>query len=165
MLIAVDEKLNDTTGPTLLQILDHEGTSPLYLATTLRRLDIIKAFTANNYRCSVSSAGPEGRNALHAAVLLGTGIYAHNICCFPPTTESIFASLIVNCLSLSLGFLRARIIQPKKVNKIYRENPVKSSPQHDLFEIISHFGTLDYIYSYVANLTYKNVKGGNFDFM
>ncbi|CAN6334407.1 unnamed protein product [Urochloa humidicola] len=72
-LIAVDAKLEDETTPPLVQIKDNNGASPLYLATTLRMVDIVECLTHyKTYR--VSYAGPAGKTALHAAVLLSTAL-------------------------------------------------------------------------------------------
>ncbi|KQJ81688.1 ankyrin-2-like [Brachypodium distachyon] len=53
---------------------DNEGVSPLYLATTLRQLDIVQFLTQKQRRLSYPDAsykGPGEKTALHAAVLLG----------------------------------------------------------------------------------------------
>ena len=55
-----------------LAIFPKEGPSPLYLAITLQRIDIAKSLyvmSAGN----LSYSGPNGQNALHAAVLRGQG--------------------------------------------------------------------------------------------
>ncbi|OEL14389.1 hypothetical protein BAE44_0024592 [Dichanthelium oligosanthes] len=71
-LIEGDAKLDDVTTPVLVEITDDDGASPLYLATTLRRDDIVKCLTDNAYKYKdrVSCDGPAGKTALHAAVLL-----------------------------------------------------------------------------------------------
>lgn len=74
LLMEIDASLDDVTSPALVQILDHDGASPLYLATTLRKVEIVKTLTASDYKYSVSHAGPHGKTALHAAVLLSTGM-------------------------------------------------------------------------------------------
>ncbi|XP_044460061.1 uncharacterized protein [Triticum aestivum] len=64
----------DLSRPTLVQIVNNEGISPLYLATTLRRVDIVRALTQRPYeqddKYVASSSGPAGKTALHAAVVL-----------------------------------------------------------------------------------------------
>lgn len=74
LLLSVDANLDedDGTSPALVRILDDEGVSPLYLATTLRHADIVEMLTKEDYKYLVSCAGPAGKTALHAAVLLST---------------------------------------------------------------------------------------------
>jgi ankyrin repeat protein len=82
LLVKVDAKVMSTSivsTPTLVQIVDDEGTSPLYLATTLGHKDIVEALTTNtsannNHYPAASSAGPAGKTALHAAVVVSRGI-------------------------------------------------------------------------------------------
>ncbi|KAJ1276918.1 hypothetical protein BS78_05G253400 [Paspalum vaginatum] len=69
LLIAVDEQLHDERTIPLVGKISKDGTSPLYLATTLRRNDIVKYLT-KDYKHRVSPDGPAGKTALHAAVLL-----------------------------------------------------------------------------------------------
>lgn len=52
----------------LVQIVDNQGISPLYLATTLRMTKIVTALTKGPYKAD--DAGPAGKTALHAAVVL-----------------------------------------------------------------------------------------------
>lgn len=69
----VDLSIEDLKGPTLAQIVDNEGISPLYLATTLRRIKIVRGLTKSPYdqdKYAASCAGPAGKTALHAAVVL-----------------------------------------------------------------------------------------------
>jgi ankyrin repeat protein len=60
--------------PRLTGIVDAEGVSPLYVATMMNRLDIVRLFTREE-PLMVSSAGPNGQTALHAAVLEHAGMY------------------------------------------------------------------------------------------
>ena len=52
----------------LTQIEDDEGLSPLYLATSLQKLDIINILIDPGRLCTASYAGPQGSTAMHAAV-------------------------------------------------------------------------------------------------
>lgn len=68
-----DLSIEDLKGPMLVQIVDNEGISPLYLATTLRRIEIVRGLTKSPYnqdKYAASFAGPAGKTALHAAVVL-----------------------------------------------------------------------------------------------
>ncbi|XP_015611298.2 protein ACCELERATED CELL DEATH 6 [Oryza sativa Japonica Group] len=70
-LVSKDADLGDVPLP-LVQIVDNEGTSPLYLATTLRRDSIVKVLTEaapSGMPRAASYSGPAGKTALHAAVL------------------------------------------------------------------------------------------------
>ncbi|XP_048554224.1 uncharacterized protein LOC125535220 [Triticum urartu] len=69
-LISMDEKIDYSGWPALVQIVDNEGISPLYLATTIRRIEIVEALTRKQNKYSASFAGPAGKTALHAAVVL-----------------------------------------------------------------------------------------------
>jgi ankyrin repeat protein len=77
----VDLNIEDLKGPMLVQIVDNEGISPLYLATTLRRIEIVRGLTKSPYnqdKYAVYCAGPAGKTALHAAVvLLDKGMYVN----------------------------------------------------------------------------------------
>uniref|UniRef100_A0A0E0LZF5 Uncharacterized protein n=1 Tax=Oryza punctata TaxID=4537 RepID=A0A0E0LZF5_ORYPU len=54
----------------LVQIVDNEGISALYLATTLRRVDIVQVLITGTIPSTIPSYyGPAGKTALHAAVL------------------------------------------------------------------------------------------------
>uniref|UniRef100_A0A0E0B0Z5 Ubiquitin-like protease family profile domain-containing protein n=1 Tax=Oryza glumipatula TaxID=40148 RepID=A0A0E0B0Z5_9ORYZ len=68
--LGVPSRSRDVPLP-LVQIVDNEGTSPLYLATTLRRDSIVKVLTetASGMPRAASYSGPAGKTALHAAVL------------------------------------------------------------------------------------------------
>lgn len=109
LLMAVDANPNNITSPALVEIVDNDGSSPLYLATTLRRLDIVKALTVRDYRYSVSQAGPARKTALHAAVLLSTGMHVLMLC-------SVFffffsLSLALSQLLSATNILRTTFIQ------------------------------------------------------
>ncbi|XP_051213060.1 uncharacterized protein [Lolium perenne] len=56
-------------APLVVQMVDNESVSPLYLATTLRRTKIVSILTERPYNAA-SCAGPAGKTALHAAVVL-----------------------------------------------------------------------------------------------
>ncbi|XP_071675709.1 uncharacterized protein [Lolium perenne] len=60
----------DITRPSLVKIVDYGGVSPLYLATMLCRTDIVLSLTKDDHNVLASYAGPGGRTALHAAILL-----------------------------------------------------------------------------------------------
>uniref|UniRef100_A0A0E0EQG2 Ubiquitin-like protease family profile domain-containing protein n=1 Tax=Oryza meridionalis TaxID=40149 RepID=A0A0E0EQG2_9ORYZ len=69
--LGVPSRSRDVPLP-LVQIVDNEGTSPLYLATTLRRDSIVKVLTEaapSGMPRAASYSGPAGKTALHAAVL------------------------------------------------------------------------------------------------
>lgn len=75
-LVEEDVKVSRSdSNYVLLHIDDKEGVSPLYLATTLRQLEIVR-FLTQQQRCSdvlyptASYAGPGSKTALHVAVLL-----------------------------------------------------------------------------------------------
>ncbi|XP_044329847.1 uncharacterized protein [Triticum aestivum] len=70
ILISEDENVQGLESPSLVQIVDNDGISPLYLATTLRRIDIVRALTQRPYKYVASFAGPAGKTALHAAIVL-----------------------------------------------------------------------------------------------
>ncbi|XP_037482949.1 uncharacterized protein LOC119361889 [Triticum dicoccoides] len=73
-LILTDSRIPYLGRPTLMQIVDNAGISPLYLATTLRRIEIVRALTKKTYRQddkdAASCSGPARKTALHAAVVL-----------------------------------------------------------------------------------------------
>jgi hypothetical protein len=84
-LVQEDVKVNRRdSGYVLVNIDDNEGVSPLYLATTLRQLDIVQ-FLTQQQRCgdvlypTASYAGPGSKTALHAAVLLSKGTYRPSV--------------------------------------------------------------------------------------
>lgn len=56
-----------------LALFPKQGPSPLYLAVLLERLDIAKSLYVMSGG-NLSYSGPNGQNALHAAVLRGQGI-------------------------------------------------------------------------------------------
>lgn len=67
--------IDDVVPPLLVQIVDNEGISPLYLATTFCRDDIVQVLIGKP-PCQpiiASYSGPAGQTALHAAVLLTEG--------------------------------------------------------------------------------------------
>lgn len=59
-----------------LALFPKQGTSPLYLAVLLERLDIAKSLYVMSGG-NLSYSGPNGQNALHAAVLRGQGTVQH----------------------------------------------------------------------------------------
>nr|XP_025876024.1 E3 ubiquitin-protein ligase mib1-like [Oryza sativa Japonica Group] len=66
--LVVDELLSH--DPELARVPGEEGgTSPLYLAISLRRFEVAKKLHERDEQLSYS--GPQGRNALHVAVLIG----------------------------------------------------------------------------------------------
>uniref|UniRef100_A0A0E0QPB6 PGG domain-containing protein n=1 Tax=Oryza rufipogon TaxID=4529 RepID=A0A0E0QPB6_ORYRU len=68
--LVVDELLSH--DPELARVPGEEGgTSPLYLAISLRRFEVAKKLHERDEQLSYS--GPQGRNALHVAVLIGKG--------------------------------------------------------------------------------------------
>uniref|UniRef100_A0A0D3H4U2 PGG domain-containing protein n=1 Tax=Oryza barthii TaxID=65489 RepID=A0A0D3H4U2_9ORYZ len=68
--LVVDELLSHDTE--LARVPGEEGgTSPLYLAISLRRFEVAKKLHERDEQLSYS--GPQGRNALHVAVLIGKG--------------------------------------------------------------------------------------------
>uniref|UniRef100_A0A0D9XC61 Uncharacterized protein n=1 Tax=Leersia perrieri TaxID=77586 RepID=A0A0D9XC61_9ORYZ len=72
-LVSQDVGLDDLSCQSLVQIVDNEGVSPLYLATTLRRHDIVHELITRIPSCdpgAASHSGPNGKTALHAAVRL-----------------------------------------------------------------------------------------------
>lgn len=72
-LISVNQQVckDDRTRPSLLKIVDYGGVSPLYLATMLRRTDIVLSLTKkDDHDVRASYAGPGGKTALHAAILM-----------------------------------------------------------------------------------------------
>ncbi|RLM69001.1 hypothetical protein C2845_PM17G14080 [Panicum miliaceum] len=72
-LIMKDEMLLQQDGArrllALTQMEDDEGMSPLYLATSLQKLDIINILIDQGRLRTASYAGPQGRTAMHAAVV------------------------------------------------------------------------------------------------
>ncbi|CAN6244285.1 unnamed protein product [Urochloa humidicola] len=69
-LILADEEMNDDKTSALVRRADYEGVSPLYLATTLCRSDIVGILTNKTRKYTASFSGPGGKTAMHAAVLL-----------------------------------------------------------------------------------------------
>ena len=59
-----------------LALFPKQGTSPLYLAVLLERLDIAKSLYVMSGG-NLSYSGPNGQNVLHAAVLRGQGTVQH----------------------------------------------------------------------------------------
>ncbi|XP_044321600.1 protein ACCELERATED CELL DEATH 6 isoform X2 [Triticum aestivum] len=73
-LIKKDLELAEVGRLMLVQIVDNEDISPLYLATTLRRVAIVRELTERpdeqDDMYMASWKGPAGKTALHAAVVL-----------------------------------------------------------------------------------------------
>lgn len=72
-LILVDQQVCKDDRPSLVKRVDYGGVSPLYLATMLGRTDIVLSLTKKDDGHNVlapSYAGPGGRTALHAAILV-----------------------------------------------------------------------------------------------
>jgi ankyrin repeat protein len=74
--LAVQHYRDICRGRALVQIEDDEGVSPLYLATTLCRFEIVRCLTEREQdaRYSASYTGPEKKTAMHAAVLVSKGV-------------------------------------------------------------------------------------------
>jgi ankyrin repeat protein len=73
-LILVDEMNDDKSSLLpLVRRVDYEGVSPLYLAATLCRSDIVEILTHENNKYIASFSGSGGKTALHAAVLWNKG--------------------------------------------------------------------------------------------
>ncbi|XP_044969144.1 protein ACCELERATED CELL DEATH 6-like [Hordeum vulgare subsp. vulgare] len=71
--VAVVLGVGPNNGRALVKICDEQGVSPLYLATTLRHLEIVEFLTRLDWPQGYPAAsydGPGGKTALHAAVLL-----------------------------------------------------------------------------------------------
>jgi hypothetical protein len=84
ILVQEDVKvfIGPNDGRALVKIHDKQGVSPLYLATTLRQLEIVQFLTQVQRRGDIlyptaSYAGPGNKTAMHAAVLLNKGRYKH----------------------------------------------------------------------------------------
>ncbi|CAL5058322.1 unnamed protein product [Urochloa decumbens] len=73
LILAYEEMNNDKTSP-LVRRADYEGVSPLYLATTLCRSDIVGILTNKTRKYTASFSGPGGKTAMHVAVLLNKEI-------------------------------------------------------------------------------------------
>ncbi|KAF0915689.1 hypothetical protein E2562_037830 [Oryza meyeriana var. granulata] len=62
-----------SADPELARVVPADGDSPLYLAVSLGRRDIAEEL--HDQDKALSYAGPDGKNALHAAAMKGKGLH------------------------------------------------------------------------------------------
>jgi hypothetical protein len=81
-------------GRALVKILDKQGVSPLYLATTSRQLEVVEFLTREQESAGTYPAasydGPGNKTALHAAVLLSKGSYIYTCTVLLPKFGSLW---------------------------------------------------------------------------
>uniref|UniRef100_A0A0D9W2K1 PGG domain-containing protein n=1 Tax=Leersia perrieri TaxID=77586 RepID=A0A0D9W2K1_9ORYZ len=133
LLVEADAKLNDSTSDALVQIVNDEEASPLYLATTLRKADIIKILTDEQSTIySPSYTGPGGKTALHAAVLLDKVLskelleWKKDLINMP----DVFGSTPLHYLASNGGSDIARLLLEKNSESAYWADSNGSLPSH-----------------------------------
>lgn len=128
-----------------MQIEDDEGVSPLYLATTLCRFEIVRCLTEREQdaRYSASYTGPEKKTAMHAAVLVSKELSEHlmqwNACLVEKT--DLFGNTPLHLLASTGDTSIAEILLKKDERAGYREDAEGSLPIY----IAAANGNLDFI--------------------
>jgi ankyrin repeat protein len=94
-----------------------DGSSPLYLAILLEEVDIARSLHCMS-RGNLSYSGPNGQNALHAAVLRGRGTIFLAICAY------LLSVILLSFFLLYATFLLSSFKEKAKHRNINSDSPV-----------------------------------------
>jgi hypothetical protein len=95
-----------------------DGSSPLYLAILLEEVDIARSLHCMS-RGNLSYSGPNGQNALHAAVLRGRGTIFLAICAY------LLSVILLSFFLLYATFLLSSFKEKAKHRNINSDKPTK----------------------------------------